>query len=545
MTLRTPGFASLLLVLLGGVSLAQGVQSLEVPAPKEAPIKMDGRIDPEEWTESALFPVRRSGQLLGEGRLRRDGRQLHLAYSSEFTYLGLGMRFHIEDREAQRRTLIVVSPVSPPVPPLSILMLRPEAEPKLLDASRCDIRFDFTPKEGFTLEMRLDLDLLEVERAGKSYGFGAEIWDLEARRLLGAFPAAAKGPMVVPGVAEIAPKDGSWGADVALDAPLPPRQEALQILQDQLAEMRWASGDRSGVPPASLMLAHLGDADGKRKDAPLAALQERLDGLVKSYPDYVALRTMLVQVLKGRNDLERALEVHRALGEDYPLLTHRPAHSLGGVDLLITAGRYEEAIGLLRANEALKDVPSVAPLSRVAHSLGANWKREQEMRAADKDLPRVRLETNRGEIVLELFEDDVPNAVANFISLVEKGFYDKTRFHWVTGGRRVLGGDANSRDEDEHNDGFGDPGYLIESEPGRRLQFPYTLTYVDKRDRRRTEGCTFALEIAPAPETEGYHTVFGRVVKGEGVVRRLEYYDTLIKAEVISKRDHPYVPVTR
>jgi cyclophilin family peptidyl-prolyl cis-trans isomerase len=509
-------------------------------------VKVDGRIDPGEWKESALFQVRRAGELYGEGRLRSAGRQLYLAYSSEFAYLGLGMRFYVLDRETQRRLLIVVTPVSPPVPPLTLVMLWPGAEPRLLDASQCDIRFDFTPKEGFTFEMRLDLDLLEFERSAKAYGFGAEIWDLEAGRLLGAFPAAAKSPMVVPGVAEIVPKAGDWGAEVALDAPKPPRHDALELLQHQMAEMRWASGDRTGEPPEPLMLAYLGEADGKRKDAPLAALQERLERLSKSYPDYAVLRTMLVQVLRGRNDPERAIEIHKELGRDFPLLLHRPGHTLGGVDLLITAGRFEEALALMRANEeVLKDVPAAEPLSRVARSLGASWKREQELRAAGTNLPRVRLKTSKGEIVLELFEDDVPNAVANFISLVEKGFYDGTRFHWATGGRRVLGGDPNSRDEDVHNDGFGDPGYLIETEPGRRLLFPYSLSYMDKRNRRRSEGSSFAIQLAPAPEIDGYNTVFGRVVEGEEVVRRLEYYDTLIEAAVVSKRDHPYVPVTR
>ncbi|MHC5080789.1 MAG: peptidylprolyl isomerase, partial [Planctomycetota bacterium] len=46
-------------------------------------------------------------------------------------------------------------------------------------------------------------------------------------------------------------------------------------------------------------------------------------------------------------------------------------------------------------------------------------------------MPRVRLKTDRGEIVLELFEDDAPNHVANFISLVLEGFYDGLVFHRV------------------------------------------------------------------------------------------------------------------
>src|SRR5206468_11245375 len=49
----------------------------------------------------------------------------------------------------------------------------------------------------------------------------------------------------------------------------------------------------------------------------------------------------------------------------------------------------------------------------------------------DKQLPQVLLETSKGDVVLELYEDNAPNTVANFISLVEKGFYDGLKFHRV------------------------------------------------------------------------------------------------------------------
>ena len=65
------------------------------------------------------------------------------------------------------------------------------------------------------------------------------------------------------------------------------------------------------------------------------------------------------------------------------------------------------------------------------------WKREQKRREAEQDaadLPRVVLVTVRGEIELELFENEAPNTVANFIALVEDGFYDGSTFHEVTSG---------------------------------------------------------------------------------------------------------------
>ena len=140
---------------------------------------------------------------------------------------------------------------------------------------------------------------------------------------------------------------------------------------------------------------------------------------------------------------------------------------------------------------------------------------------------------------------DARNVVANFISLVESGNYAGTRFSWCEGGRRVLGGDPNTRDEDPHNDGFGDPGYLIESEPGRRLNLAYMVAFTDKRRARRTEGCTFVIHMAPFPALDGVNTVFGRVIEGHATVRKLEYYDAIEATEVVRKRDHAYEPIKR
>ena len=55
------------------------------------------------------------------------------------------------------------------------------------------------------------------------------------------------------------------------------------------------------------------------------------------------------------------------------------------------------------------------------------WAKEQAIRAAEAqadDLPRVKFETSKGDVVIELFENEAPQAVANFITLVKKGFYD-------------------------------------------------------------------------------------------------------------------------
>src|SRR5262249_12307218 len=74
------------------------------------------------------------------------------------------------------------------------------------------------------------------------------------------------------------------------------------------------------------------------------------------------------------------------------------------------------------------------------------WKKELAIRTKEAkadDLPRVLMKTSKGDIVLELFENEAPNTVSNFISLVEARKYDGTRFHRVIPGFMAQGGDPN------------------------------------------------------------------------------------------------------
>lgn len=101
---------------------------------------------------------------------------------------------------------------------------------------------------------------------------------------------------------------------------------------------------------------------------------------------------------------------------------------------------------------------------------GDFWKaelalREREATAeGDEQLPRVTFKTSRGQIVLELFENEAPNTVANFISLVEGKKYNGVKFHRVIPGFMAQGGDPNTLDDNPENDGQGGPGYTIACE---------------------------------------------------------------------------------
>ncbi|MEX0669403.1 MAG: peptidylprolyl isomerase [Pirellulales bacterium] len=177
-------------------------------------------------------------------------------------------------------------------------------------------------------------------------------------------------------------------------------------------------------------------------------------------------------------------------------------------------------------------------------------KRKTEAEA--DDLPRVKISTSVGDIVVELFENEAPNTVANFVSLVEKKYYDGTPFHRVIAGFMAQGGDPTGT-------GGGGPGYTIACEvdaPDARKHFRGTLSMAHAGPD--TGGSQFFLTFRPTEHLDGKHTVFGRVIEGFDVLSKIMRTtdeqgrtvagvppDRIVKAEVLRKRDHPYVPTTQ
>lgn len=191
------------------------------------------------------------------------------------------------------------------------------------------------------------------------------------------------------------------------------------------------------------------------------------------------------------------------------------------------------------------------------------WNKELERREAEAtadDLPRVELIIDQHgtpqRIVVELFENEAPNTVANFVSLVNQGFYDGHEFFRVTTHFDAAAGCPN-------NDGSGGPGYFIASEARQenaRRHYRGSLAMV-AGDAEGRSGSQFCIHFAPNPELDGKSTVFGRVIEGMDVVDRLTRshlldpqtnqlqkipeiaLSTIESAKVIRLREHEYVPV--
>jgi cyclophilin family peptidyl-prolyl cis-trans isomerase len=176
------------------------------------------------------------------------------------------------------------------------------------------------------------------------------------------------------------------------------------------------------------------------------------------------------------------------------------------------------------------------------------WKQEQAVRATEEkagDLPKVKLSTTKGDITLELFENQAPIATNNFVSLIEKRAYDGTKFHRVLPGFMAQGGDPNG-------DGSGGPGYTIPDEcrqENHRNHFRGTLSMA-RTGQPNTGGSQFFICFQPQSTLDGQYTVFGRVVDGFDVLAKLQRCeprdanapDKINRATVISKRNHKYEP---
>jgi cyclophilin family peptidyl-prolyl cis-trans isomerase len=163
--------------------------------------------------------------------------------------------------------------------------------------------------------------------------------------------------------------------------------------------------------------------------------------------------------------------------------------------------------------------------------------------------PRVKISTDKGDMVVELFEDEAPNTVANMISLAEQGFYKGMSFHRIIPGFMAQGGCPNSKKGATGTPGTGDPGYKFADEFAPGLKHSGRGIVSMANSGPNTNGSQFFICFAPAPHLDGRHTVFGKVVDGLEVLDKLEALGTStgkpterveFNIEVLSKRDHPY-----
>lgn len=134
--------------------------------------------------------------------------------------------------------------------------------------------------------------------------------------------------------------------------------------------------------------------------------------------------------------------------------------------------------------------------------------------------PVVTIKTSAGNTIrAELYPDIAPNTVKNFISLVQKGFYNGTIFHRVIPGFMIQGGDPQGT-------GMGGPDYRIKGEFSRNgfenpLKHTTGVLSMARAMHPDSAGSQFFIMAADAPHLDGQYAAFGKVIEGLDEVQRI------------------------
>jgi peptidyl-prolyl cis-trans isomerase B (cyclophilin B) len=142
------------------------------------------------------------------------------------------------------------------------------------------------------------------------------------------------------------------------------------------------------------------------------------------------------------------------------------------------------------------------------------------------------IETSKGTVVVDLFETEVPNTVANFEKLANSEFYDGTRFHRVIPNFMIQGGDPYSREPGNARVGTGGPGYKIKCETHLNTHKHVAGTLSMAHAGKDTGGSQFFICHSPQPHLDRVHTVFGQVRDGMDVVNKVRQNDVVTSIRV-------------
>lgn len=301
-------------------------------------------------------------------------------------------------------------------------------------------------------------------------------------------------------------KEGSNGdrstkllLQLATDGEAAQQTLALEALVDREPPIEFMLQKLSSADPAitTVVATHLA-----REKAPQA-----VDPLIEAYKNFTAPKDVeamssIIIALDSIGSQRAVPFLEKQLNNPYPAIRQQ-AH---------------EALINITGNESLQ-IPDIPP------SYLTKWDFPMDELIDMSNPPQVEIQTSRGNIVIELFPDKAPVTVANFLSLVQKGFYDDIYFHRVVPAFVIQVGDPRG-------DGWGGPGYSIPCE--------YNDIFYDRgvvgmaHAGKDTGGSQFFITHLPQPHLNGRYTAFGRVIKGMDVVDRIMMFDKIIHIKPIT-----------
>jgi cyclophilin family peptidyl-prolyl cis-trans isomerase len=152
--------------------------------------------------------------------------------------------------------------------------------------------------------------------------------------------------------------------------------------------------------------------------------------------------------------------------------------------------------------------------------MAQNWNTPPAMEIDPKKTYMARIETDKGEMLIELFANKAPKTVNNFVFLARQGFYENVIFHRVIANFMVQGGDPTGT-------GTGGPGYKFQDEfdPSLKHDKPGMLSMANAGPN--TNGSQFFITHIPTPWLDGKHSVFGQISEGMDVLMSIPPRDPM------------------
>lgn len=147
----------------------------------------------------------------------------------------------------------------------------------------------------------------------------------------------------------------------------------------------------------------------------------------------------------------------------------------------------------------------------------------KDLLAGDKSDPIVVMQTNEGNITLELFPKIAPKAVKNFVELSKKGYYNGVTFHRVIKNFMIQGGDPTGTGRG----GESIYGKVFENEYAPNVTFDRPGLLAMANAGPNTNGSQFFITVKPTPWLNGGYTIFGKVIDGFDTVKKIENCKTL------------------
>jgi len=507
---------------------------LKIPA--GTPIQLDGVVQADEWADA--FEIRSGKHFV---RLKRQGRWLAVAFGAEARYSGEVLRLHVNDEAGAWQSVVLLTGGQPTLPPALWARGHPQVIQRMLRDSRAPLlaprgvlaRMNVANKDSWSAEYLVRLGVLGIGR-GDRRAFRCRLV-VAPRGQAGEpsiiFPEGTRDGAANTDFAALNSPDG-WGAQESW----PPVSEQDSVFFDDHA-LLWrlaVEHDRFNVKGAEGQLV-IATTVRPRSEARIEKLRLQIEAGMRRNPTLPAWSHFLGRLLHEANRYDEASRLIDSIPE---ALRRLDAFALLAAEHYLDTGDWKEA-RLIAA--AYPNATGMRELAVAANKVRLMTQAEAEVDKAaagrGEELPIVRITTRKGVIEVELYEDEAPHAVTNFVDLASRKYYDGMRFSPVIGSAIARSGDPRARAGG--GDGPDGPPWKVKRDRSPRQPLTGRLVAL-AADEAVNHGSQFGILLAPVVEGPDSVVVFGRVTKGMDVLLKLEDGDALIKIEVVRRRNHSY-----